>query len=60
MAERNRVTPTGEIVAIDQRGLFLGNRGSIHAGRGVIARPWRGRRWITCRLAYKSWVAPRW
>jgi hypothetical protein len=59
MPERNRVTPLGEIVAIDQRGLFMGNRGSIHRGRDVV-RPWQVRRWITCRLEFKGWVAPRW
>lgn len=59
MAERNRVTPTGEIVAIDQRGLFLGNRGSIHRER-VIVRPWQVRRWITCALEHRGWVAPKW
>jgi hypothetical protein len=57
VTERNRVTPTGEIEAIDQRGLFLGNRGSIHRGRDVV-RPWQVRRWITCALAYKGWRAP--
>jgi hypothetical protein len=57
--ERNRVTPFGEIVAISQRGLFMGNRGSIHRGRSIV-RPWRVRRWITCRLEYKGWVAPKW
>lgn len=46
MAEHNRVTPFGDIVAIDQRGLFMGNRGSIHRGRAVV-RPWQVRRWIT-------------
>jgi hypothetical protein len=56
----NRVTPTGQIVAIAQRGLFLGNRGSIHRAPGDIARPWQVRRWITCALTYKDWVAPRW
>lgn len=60
MAFRNRVTPTGEIVAIDQRGLFMGNRGSIHRAPGEIARPWQVRRWITCQLEYKGWVAPKW
>jgi len=55
----NRVTPTGEIVAIAQRGLFLGNRGSIHRGREVV-RPWQVRRWITCALTYKDWRAPVW
>jgi hypothetical protein len=57
---RNRVTPGGEIVAIDQRGLFMGNRGSIHRGVGEIARPWQVRRWITCALEHKGWVAPMW
>lgn len=59
MGERNRVTPTGEIVAIDQRGLFLGNRGSIHREREIV-RPWQVRRWITCALTYKDWRAPMW
>jgi hypothetical protein len=59
MAERNRVTPFGEIVAIDQRGLFMGNRGSIHLDRTIV-RPWQVRRWITCALEHKGWVAPKW
>ena len=59
MAAQNRVTPFGDIVAIDQRGLFLGNRGSIHRDRTIV-RPWQGRRWITCALRYKDWVAPQW
>ena len=54
------MTPTGEIVAIGQRGLFMGNRGSIHRGPREIARPWQVRRWITCVLEYKGWVAPMW
>ena len=57
---QNRVTPAGAIVAIGQRGLFMGNRGSIHRRPGEIARPWQVRRWITCRLEYKGWVAPKW
>jgi hypothetical protein len=59
MPERNRVTPFGEIVAIEQRGLFMGNRGSIHRGRTIV-RPWQVRRWITCELEHRGWVAPRW
>ena len=23
-------------------------------------RPWNGRRWITCALEFKDWVAPKW
>lgn len=59
MADCNRVTPFGTIEAIDQRGLFLGNRGSIHRDR-TITRPWQVRRWITCALEHKGWVAPTW
>lgn len=59
MAERNRVTPFGTIEAVAQRGLFLGNRGSIHRER-TITRPWQVRRWITCALEHKGWVAPKW
>ena len=55
----NRVTPFGEIVAISQRGLYMGNRGSIHRGHAIV-RPWQVRRWITCELQYKDWVAPKW
>jgi hypothetical protein len=56
----NRVTPEGEIVALAQRGLFLGNRGCIHDGPGHLARRWQVRRWITCALRYKDWRAPMW
>ena len=59
MPERNRVTPTGEVVAIPQRGMFLGNRGSIHRGHDIV-RPWQVRRWITCALSYRGWRAPMW
>jgi hypothetical protein len=59
VAARNRVTPFGEIVAIEQRGLFMGNRGCIHRDRAIV-RPWQVRRWITCVLEFKGWVAPKW
>ena len=59
MTAQNRVTPFGDIVAINQRGLFMGNRGSIHRDHAIV-RPWQVRRWITCVLAYKDWVAPMW
>jgi hypothetical protein len=59
MAAPNRVTPFGRIEAVEQRGLFLGNRGCVHRGREIV-RPWQVRRWITCALEYKGWVAPKW
>jgi hypothetical protein len=61
MPDPNRVTPQGDIVAIDQRGLFMGNRGCLHrGGERAIARPWQVRRWITCVLEHNGWVAPKW
>jgi hypothetical protein len=54
------VTPFGRIEAIDQRGMFMGNRGCLHRRPRAIARPWQVRRWITCALEHKGWVAPRW
>ena len=59
MTDCNRVTPFGAIEAIDQRGLFLGNRGSIHEERSIV-RSWQVRRWITCALEHKGWIAPKW
>jgi hypothetical protein len=56
---RNRVTPTGAIVDIEQRGTLMGNRGSIHRGHD-IARPWACRRWIACVLEFRGWRAPQW
>jgi hypothetical protein len=53
---QNRVTPFGEIVALNQRGLFIGNRGIIHnpATRTLLKRRWTTKAWITCRCDYKD------
>ena len=59
MAQRNRVNPYGEIEASTLRGMWMGNRGSIHRGREIV-RPWATKRWITCALEFKGWVAPKW
>lgn len=59
MPERNRVNPYGEIIASPLRGGWMGNRGSIHRGHEIV-RPWQCRRWITCALSFKDWVAPKW
>jgi hypothetical protein len=54
MPLQNRVTPFGEIVAIPQRGMFMGNRGIIHdpATRTLLARRWAGNAWIVCVCDY--------
>lgn len=54
MARRNRVTPFGEIVAVPERGTFMGNRGVLHDGEGCIKRAWQLKRWIVCVLEFRG------
>lgn len=56
MPLQNRVTPFGDIVAIAQRGLLMGNRGIIHdpATRTLLRRRWATRAWIVCTRDYKG------
>ena len=56
MPLQNRVTPFGEIVAIEQRGLFMGNRGIIHdpATRTLLKRRWTNKAWIICRCDFRG------
>ena len=56
---RNRVTPLGDLVAIELRGAWTGNRGNLHQGTEVI-RFHRSQLWITCALAYKDWKLAQW
>jgi hypothetical protein len=64
MPERNRVTPTGEIVATPLRGAWTGNRGVLHEGREIV-RFHAGNLWITCALEFRGrhrelWLPGRW
>jgi hypothetical protein len=56
MPLQNRVTPFGDIVAIRQRGLFVGNRGIIHdpATKTLLGRRWTTKAWLVCVLDYKG------
>lgn len=54
MPLQNRVTPFGDLVAVEGRGLVLGNRGILHDDQRTIVRPWQVRRWIACRLQWKG------
>jgi|SRR5579862_521048 len=56
MPLQNRVTPFGDIVAIKQRGTFIGNRGIIHdpATRTLLGRRWTTKAWLVCLLHYKG------
>ena len=56
MPLQNRVLPTGEIVAIPERGMFVGNRGIIHdpATRTILKRRWSTNAWIACVLEFRG------
>ena len=56
MPLQNRVTPFGEIIAIDQRGMFMGNRGIIHdpATRTLLGRRWTNKAWIICACEFRG------
>ena len=59
MPQQNRVTPRGDIVRFERKGRFMGNRGCLHVDHDIV-RPWNGKRWITCVLEFRGWVAPQW
>lgn len=54
MPLQNRVTPLGEIVALPERGLMMGNRGILHDDNRRIVRPWQVRRWIACVTEFRG------
>jgi hypothetical protein len=53
---QNRVDPFGELYAVAERGLFMGNRGGrLHRDdRTLTRRRWTSRRWIVCVCAFKG------
>ncbi len=54
MPKQNRVTPFGELVALPERGTFLGNRGVLHDENGHTKRAWQVKRWIVCVLEFRG------
>ena len=56
MPLQNRVTPSGEIVATPQRGLFTGNRGIIHdpATKTLLNKRWSSNAWLTCVCEFRG------
>lgn len=56
---RNRVTPTGDIVAIPLRGAWTGNRGILHRGREIV-RFHASDLWITCALEFRGRWQEQW
>jgi hypothetical protein len=56
MPLQNRVTPFGDIVATQHRGLFTGNRGIIHdpATKTLLSKRWSNKAWITCVCEFRG------
>jgi hypothetical protein len=56
MPLQNRVSPTGELLSVPARGLFIGNRGGrFHADDQTLTdRRWASRQWICCVLQFKG------
>ncbi len=55
MPVQNRVQPTGEILAVPTRGLFIGNRGILHNDNKELGTArWRHKVWVTCSLSFKN------
>ena len=55
MPLQNRVTPSGEIVAVPQRGMFTGNRGIIHdPATKTLTRRWSSKAWLTCVCEFRG------
>ncbi len=54
MPRQNRVNPFGEIIATQDRGMFMGNRGVLHDQEGRIQRAWQGKRWLVCLLEFRG------
>ena len=56
MPLQNRVTPTGEIIASPERGLFTGNRGIIHdpTTRTLLKKRWSTPAWLTCLCEFRG------
>jgi hypothetical protein len=52
MPLQNRVTPWGDIVALPERGLFMGNRGCLHDGHRRVVKSWARAPWVTCLLQF--------
>jgi len=56
MPFQNRVDPFGEIRAVSPRGLFTGNRGTIHdaESRTLLKKRWATKMWIICDCSFKG------
>jgi hypothetical protein len=59
MPLQNRMTPLGEPLAVEARGLVYANRGNMHDAHRRIRRPFGVKRWIACQLSFRGWHRAR-
>lgn len=59
MLLQNRVTPFSTIEINPARGLFTGNRGTLHNNQQQLVNPrWGHKAWIVCQLQFKNLLRP--
>jgi hypothetical protein len=49
------MTPLGEPIAVQARGLVYANRGNMHDAHRIVRRPYGVKRWIACQLEFRGW-----
>lgn len=54
MPLQNRVDPWSRLIAVPDRGAWLGNRGVLHNEQRQIVAPWRHKTWVTCQLEFRG------
>ena len=55
MPLQNRVTPFSEIIAVPDRGMFMGNRGCLHNDhKQIIKNICSEKRWIICQTQFNG------
>ncbi|WP_186343211.1 hypothetical protein [Allochromatium palmeri] len=54
MPLQNRVDPWGNLIAVEARGAWMGNRGILHDSQRQIIAPWKHKAWVTCQLEYQG------
>ncbi|MEZ0351532.1 hypothetical protein [Mycobacterium sp. pR1184] len=59
---RNRVSPSGVIIAAPGRGAWMGNRGRLHEGHASrdVVRNHQHKTWITCVLSFRGRRVAQW
>jgi hypothetical protein len=58
MPRRNRVDPFGDLHAVPDRGMLMGNRGVLVDDHRALVKHHSGNMWISCVTSYRDWRSP--